>query len=122
MHLALAVELHFGHLGVLNEGKRSVFFAELAERARQAHFVLSVLDVDGESLGWRGRAGDLRSGRRDLPVGETIAGDEAFETGEGDGVALLRTRHLRGGRAHEPGQAADALLDAARIDDCGAVD
>ena len=45
----------------------------------------------------------------------------AFESGEGDGVAFLGAGDLRRRRAHEPREAADALLDAVRIDDGRAV-
>ena len=121
MHLALPEQLQFRHLGVLDIRERAILFAKLGERAREPDLVLPVLDANGDPLS-RGRSGGRGRGRRrGSPVSDAVAGGEVFEPRESDGVALLGARQLRRHGAHEPRQSADALLDAARIDDGRAV-
>ena len=117
VHLALPEKLQFRHLSVLNIRERAILFAELGQRAGEPDLVLSVLDANGDPLSC-GRSGEHDRGRRrGSPVSDAVASGEVFEPRESDGVALLGPRQLRRHGAHEPRQSADALLDAARIDD-----
>ena len=68
-----------------------------------------------------GRGAARRGFGRPFAVAKAIAGQEAFETGEGDRVALLGARQFGRDRAHQPRDAGDTLFAAARTGDGRAV-
>ena len=113
MHLALAIELHFARFLVLDVAERGILLGELGERGGDAHLVLAVLDMDCDGLGGRRRRNlDGRRGRG-LAVDEAVAGLDAVEFLEREGVALFGARNLLRGGAHQAHQAGRALLGAA---------
>ena len=72
---------------------------------------------------WVGGGGDGRSAAAGaaLPSAKRSPVEKSFQAGEGDRVALFGAARLGRRRAHEPREAADALLDAVGIDDRRAV-
>ena len=119
MHLALAEEAHLAHLRPGLDDERRVLLDDLGERARQAHVVLAVLDLErrrhrpapAARPRRRPRAAPCRSAKQS-PVRDALQPAEA-DASRRPRLGLRRPGSCRPTRVT---QAGDARLRAARAD------